>query len=209
MYRPRGVDWRLCFLLAVAATQASRSRSRRWAASRVNPARVADASTAATSCCSERTLEVSHVGAACQRGGVDKKLDRRWNHNIHYYDIALAAAPMARTALDVGTGDAGLGRLARLTAPGGTLVVIGCAAVRPRRTTPWNSWAQYNTKCCLAGAATGNTMRRCRWTSRTLIHSADKHLDNDLPVPLCLDPHRRGRTRTVGEGMRTLVRGCS
>ncbi|BBX38157.1 type 11 methyltransferase [Mycolicibacterium mageritense DSM 44476 = CIP 104973] len=120
----------------------------------------------------------------------------RWNHNTHYYDIALAAAPpTARTALDVGTGDgllavrlaekipevtgidsdaasiaraqsstdanitwltgdaltydlpeahfdlvatvatvhhfpdlvAGLQRLADLTAPGGALVVIGCA----------------------------------------------------------------------------------
>lgn len=30
----------------------------------------------------------------------------RWNHNIHYYDIVLdAAPPTARTALDVGTGD--------------------------------------------------------------------------------------------------------
>lgn len=120
----------------------------------------------------------------------------RWNHNTHYYDIVLDAAPAAaRTALDVGTGDgllavrlaegipdvtgidsdaevinlarsstsarvnwiigdaltfglpearydlvaavatvhhfpdlaAGLQRLADLTAPGGSLVVIGCA----------------------------------------------------------------------------------
>lgn len=120
----------------------------------------------------------------------------RWNHNTHYYDIVLDAAPSAaRTALDVGTGDgllavrlaeeipevtgidsdadvinlaqsstsasvtwitgdaltfdlpeahhdlvaavatvhhfpdlaAGLERLADLTAPGGALVVIGCA----------------------------------------------------------------------------------
>ena len=30
----------------------------------------------------------------------------RWNHNTHYYDIALSAVPSAaRTALDVGTGD--------------------------------------------------------------------------------------------------------
>lgn len=29
-----------------------------------------------------------------------------WNHNIHYYDLALnAAPPTARAALDVGTGD--------------------------------------------------------------------------------------------------------
>lgn len=121
----------------------------------------------------------------------------RWNHNIHYYDLAVNAAPAAaRTALDVGTGDgllaarlaeqipevtgidtdagiiahagsgtsaanitwitgdamasplpqahydlvaavatvhhfpdleAGLQRLAALTAPGGALAVIGCA----------------------------------------------------------------------------------
>lgn len=120
----------------------------------------------------------------------------RWNHNTHYYDLALNAAPSpARTALDVGTGDGllavrlaekipevtgidsdagviararsstsanitwitgdaltyelplahydlvatvatvhhfpdladGLRRLAGLTAPGGALVVIGCA----------------------------------------------------------------------------------
>jgi SAM-dependent methyltransferase len=120
----------------------------------------------------------------------------RWNHNVHYYDLVVAAAPRsARTALDVGTGDglladrlaaaitdvtgidtdadvvgrakatatgdvtwivgdalthdlpqghydvvaavatvhhfpklaAGLQRLADLTAPGGTVVVIGCA----------------------------------------------------------------------------------
>ncbi|WP_234797138.1 class I SAM-dependent methyltransferase [Mycobacteroides chelonae] len=120
----------------------------------------------------------------------------RWNHNTHYYDIVIGAAPLsARTALDVGTGDgllavrlaekipevtgidsdadvvnlaqsstsanvswiigdaltfalpeahydlvaavatvhhfpdltAGLQRLAGLTAPGGALVVIGCA----------------------------------------------------------------------------------
>lgn len=120
----------------------------------------------------------------------------RWNHNTHYYDLALnAAPPTARTALDVGTGDGllavrlsekiaevtgidsdagviaraqsstsaditwitgdalthelpeshydlvaavatvhhfpdladGLQRLALLTAPGGALVVIGCA----------------------------------------------------------------------------------
>lgn len=138
---------------------------------------------------------MSHVGAACHSGGVAQEQHRRWNHNIHYYDIAVAAATMARTALDVGTGDgllaarlaenvdevtgidsdsetlantqkntpadvtwiagdvltyplpeahydlvtavatvhhfpdlaAGLERLARLTAPGGTLVVIGCA----------------------------------------------------------------------------------
>ncbi|MCV7193331.1 class I SAM-dependent methyltransferase [Mycolicibacterium brumae] len=32
--------------------------------------------------------------------------ERRWNHNIHYYDLVLDAAPaQARTALDVGTGD--------------------------------------------------------------------------------------------------------
>ncbi|WP_242456013.1 bifunctional 2-polyprenyl-6-hydroxyphenol methylase/3-demethylubiquinol 3-O-methyltransferase UbiG [Mycolicibacterium sp. P1-18] len=30
----------------------------------------------------------------------------RWNHNIHYYDLVVAAAPRsARTALDVGSGD--------------------------------------------------------------------------------------------------------
>jgi 2-polyprenyl-3-methyl-5-hydroxy-6-metoxy-1,4-benzoquinol methylase len=30
----------------------------------------------------------------------------RWNHNIHYYDVVVGAAPStARTALDVGTGD--------------------------------------------------------------------------------------------------------
>lgn len=129
-------------------------------------------------------------------GAVDKDPDRRWNHNLHYYDLALAAAPpSAKSALDVGTGDGllamrlrdeipevtgidsdgeiiaiarsnaseeitwivgdaltyplleahydlvaavatvhhfadlatGLKRLARLTAPGGSLVVIGCA----------------------------------------------------------------------------------
>ncbi|NNH71418.1 class I SAM-dependent methyltransferase [Nocardia uniformis] len=125
-----------------------------------------------------------------------RKEQDRWNHNTHYYDIALDAAPStARTALDVGTGDGllavrlaekipevtgidsdaeiiaraqssasgnitwitgdaltydlpeahydlvaavatvhhfpdlvvGLQRLADLTAPGGALVVIGCA----------------------------------------------------------------------------------
>lgn len=125
-----------------------------------------------------------------------RKVRHRWNHNTHYYDMALAAAPhCARTALDVGTGDGllavrlaeklpdvtgldsdadiinsaqsssvvdvnwitgdvltydlpeahydlvaavasvhhfpdltvGLQRLADLTAPGGALVVIGCA----------------------------------------------------------------------------------
>lgn len=122
--------------------------------------------------------------------------ESRWNHNTHYYDIVLdAAPPHASTALDVGTGDGllavrlaekipevtgidsdvdiiaraqsatpdnitwiigdalthalpeahydivatvatvhhfpdlevGLRRLAKLTAPGGALVVIGCA----------------------------------------------------------------------------------
>jgi len=41
----------------------------------------------------------------CHRGGVTPQRDL-WNHNIHYYDLALRAAPKsARTALDVGTGD--------------------------------------------------------------------------------------------------------
>ena len=44
--------------------------------------------------------------------------NRRWNHNIHYYDMVLAAAPAAaRTALDVGTGDGLLAMRLRTTIP--------------------------------------------------------------------------------------------
>ena len=57
--------------------------------------------------------------------------DRRWNHNVHYYRLVLAAVPPGcERALDVGCGEGMLarqlaGRVRHVTgmAPGGRLVV--------------------------------------------------------------------------------------
>jgi SAM-dependent methyltransferase len=46
------------------------------------------------------------------------RLERRWNHNIHYHPVLLAAVPeRCRSALDVGCGEGVLARRLRRTIP--------------------------------------------------------------------------------------------